>query len=93
MLIGEPGESYNVGNDMQEISMLELAEAVAKIIGNTKVEYAVSKDKNYLTDNPQRRCPVIDKARNQLHFSPEITISEGLQRIISWYRETYNLLK
>ncbi len=33
----------------------------------------------YLVDNPNRRCPNIDKAREHLGYDPRIGIEEGVQ--------------
>ena len=35
---------------------------------------------DYLVDNPNRRCPVITKARDQLGYDPQIAFDEGLRR-------------
>ena len=35
-------------------------------------------------DDPTRRCPVIDRARERLQWSPRIGIEEGLRRTIAW---------
>ena len=45
----------------------------------------VSDDEDYLTDNPNRRCPNIDKARSELDFNPNISLEEGLKRSLIWY--------
>jgi len=39
----------------------------------------------YLVDNPNRRCPNIDKARSHLGYEPGISIEEGLRRSLIWY--------
>jgi nucleoside-diphosphate-sugar epimerase len=89
---GRPGEAYNIGNETPEISMLTLAEMLAvaarDLFGYTgKVVHSVSSDSEYLTDNPQRRCPIIAKAREELGFEPEVPIEEGLRRTLVWYRD------
>ena len=50
-----------------------------------KVVTQASKDKDYLVDNPNRRCPVIEKARKDLGFNPTIELDEGLRRSLIWY--------
>ncbi len=95
LIRGRSGEAYNIGNETPEISMWELAECLAKIgrecFGYSgKVVQKASRDSNYLTDNPQRRCPVIEKARSELGFSPEISLEEGLRRTLSWYKHNQN---
>jgi nucleoside-diphosphate-sugar epimerase len=89
---GRAGEAYNIGNEKPEISMLTLAEMLAAtargLFGYAgKVVHSVSSDSDYLTDNPQRRCPVIAKAREELGFEPEVPIEEGLRRTLVWYRD------
>lgn len=89
---GRAGEAYNIGNETPEISMLTLAEMLASsargLFGYAgKVVHSVSSDSDYLTDNPQRRCPIIAKAREELGFEPEVPIEEGLRRTLVWYRD------
>ncbi len=87
---GRSGEAYNVGVETPEVSMAELAERVAalgrELFGYTgKVVRQQSADKDYLVDNPNRRCPVITKARTELGYDPQVTIDEGLRRSLIWY--------
>jgi nucleoside-diphosphate-sugar epimerase len=89
---GRAGEAYNIGNETPEISMLELAETLAATARELfdysgKVVRNVSGDQEYLTDNPQRRCPVITKAREELGFEPEVDLTEGLRRTLVWYKD------
>lgn len=87
---GGDGEPYNIGSDAPEISIAELAEAVIDI---SKIQFGyrgklvrqVNPDKAYLVDNPNRRCPLIDKARSELGYAPEIPLQEGLRRALIWY--------
>jgi UDP-glucuronate decarboxylase len=87
---GRPGEPYNIGNDKPEISMFDLAETIASV-GRRHFGYQgrvvrrTSEDGNYLTDNPQRRCPVIDKAKADLGFEPVVPLERGIERSIAWY--------
>ena len=89
---GRPGEPYNIGADRPEISMRELAQRMADI-GRDVIGYegdvvlGTSDDPDYLTDNPNRRCPVIDKARTELGYEPEVDLDEGLERALRWYVE------
>jgi nucleoside-diphosphate-sugar epimerase len=51
------------------------------------VVHRPSQDRSYLLDNPQRRCPVIAKARADLGYEPSISFEEGLERSLIWYYE------
>lgn len=87
---GGAGEPYNIGMDRPEISIAELAErlvgAAADLLGyRGKVVLGRSAEADYLIDNPNRRCPAIDKARSQLGFDPKVTVEEGICRSLIWY--------
>ena len=87
---GRDGEAYNIGVDTPEISMADLAQKVVDLARdlfsyNGKVIRQVSSDKDYLIDNPNRRCPVITKAGTELEYHPGISLEEGLRRSLLWY--------
>lgn len=89
---GQNGESYNIGTESPEISVKGLAEMVVaasvEIFGyEGKLVFKTSSDKEYLTDNPNRRCPLIGKAKKHLGYSPTIELEEGLKRSLVWYKE------
>lgn len=87
---GRPGEAYNIGTETPEISVAELArKAIAisrELFGYPgKVVLRKSEDRDYLVDNPNRRCPVVRKARTELGYAPQIPLDEGLRRSLIWY--------
>ena len=89
---GRSGESYNVGMECPEISIKQLAEMVISISTHRfdykgKLVFETSSDKEYLTDNPNRRAPLIDKARRELGYNPLINIEEGLKLSLIWYAD------
>ena len=93
LLSEQDGESFNIGTQEPEISMRRLAEIIASIASkefNTrgvKVIHQRSDDPHYLTDNPQRRCPDIQKAKRLLGYRPRVALEEGLRRSMRWYHE------
>ena len=92
LIRGHDGEPYNIGTESPEISIRTLAEMVVskscELFGyDGKLVFKLSADKEYLTDNPNRRCPTIDKARDHLGYNPTIGIDEGLKRSLIWYKE------
>ena len=89
---GRPGESYNIGIETPEIGVGEFTSVVAKLgrdlFGyNGKVIHKTSEDCAYLTDNPNRRCPNINKARSELGYKPTVSLEDGLSRSLIWYKE------
>lgn len=92
MFRGRNGEAYNIGIETPEISMKQLADMVvsqgADLWGyQGKVVMQSSGDKDYLVDNPNRRCPIIEKARTELGYNPSVDVNEGLRRAMIWYRD------
>jgi UDP-glucuronate decarboxylase len=87
---GRSGEPYNVGTEKPEVSMRDLATKVVEL-GRRYLDYrgtvkiGVADEKDYLVDNPNRRCPIIDKARKELDYNPSVTLEDGLYRMFSWY--------
>ncbi len=92
---GRAGEAYNIGAAAPEVSIAELAErmvsAARALFGyEGSVVRRRSADEDYLADNPNRRCPVIDKAKKELGYDPSISLDEGIRRSLLWYRDNRN---
>jgi UDP-glucuronate decarboxylase len=92
LMRGRPGEAYNIGCGDPEITIDELARRIVaagrELFGYSgSVIRAVSSDPDYLTDNPQRRCPDVKKAGRELGFTAEIPLDEGLRRTLLWYAD------
>lgn len=92
LLKGQSGQAYNVGTPSPEISIRELANRCVSVAEEMfgyegKVVFKNSEDEHYLTDNPNRRCPDITKAKTELEYHPKISLAEGLKRSLLWYRD------
>jgi UDP-glucuronate decarboxylase len=72
----------NIGNP-GEFTMLELAELILKKVGG----------KSKLTfyplpgDDPKQRCPDISLASQELGWKPEISLDQGLDPTIAYFRK------
>jgi UDP-glucuronate decarboxylase len=89
LIRGVPGEAYNVGNPEPEISMVDLAKTIERVLGR-KINYITATyPDSYPADEPQRRCPDIRKAKLQLKYAPEVSLDEGLKRFFAWTDKTY----
>ena len=89
MVRGVPGEAYNIGSPVPEISMLELAEKVRAIVGSQVQIRRIEYPDSYPADEPMRRCPDIRKARLQLGFEPAVALDDGLRRFFAWTDRAY----
>ena len=72
----------NIGNP-NEFTIRQLAELVRDRI-NPNLELI---NKPLPQDDPLQRQPVIDLARQGLSWEPKISLEEGLQPTIDWFRE------
>ena len=59
---------------------------LADVLGVYDV-YGTSPDAEYLSDNPNRRCPDISKARQLLGYAPSIDVHDGVRRYLSFLAE------
>jgi nucleoside-diphosphate-sugar epimerase len=89
---GDAGEAYNIGVERPEIAMRDLATMIVDTARDLfgyrgKVVHRPHQDADYLVDNPNRRCPVIDKARSHLGYSPQVSLADGIRRSLIWYRD------
>ena len=72
----------NLGNP-GEFTMLELAEKVLqKIGGKSKIVY-----RPLPSDDPKMRRPDITVAKRELGWEPKVTLDEGLDHIIAYFRD------
>lgn len=86
-------DTFNIGIDKPEISIRQLAdiycEAGRELFGYTgQALFRVSEDKEYLTHSPNRRCPVIDKARRLLGYAPQIDVRQGVRFFLDFIRQS-----
>lgn len=84
---------YNIGMDRPEISIRRLAEiyqeAGKEIFGYAgEAKFSVSDDKEYLKNNPNRRCPVINKARKLLGYVPQVDVEQGVRYFLEYVKES-----
>ena len=89
MLKGVPGEAYNIGNPVPEISMRNLVERVCTMFGNGSSWELRDYPDGYPSNEPLRRCPDLTKARLHLGYIPRVDLETGLGRFLDWARVVY----
>jgi dTDP-glucose 4,6-dehydratase len=76
----EPGP-INLGNP-EEFAVGDFAKLVLQITGSSsQIEY-----RPLPKDDPTRRRPVINRAKERLGWQPEILVAEGISRMVAWMR-------
>ena len=77
------GQSFNIGDPREPVTMLELAERIRKLTGSrSTIEFVphAGQDVRY-------RSPSIAKAARMLGYAPAHSLDEGLEKRIAWFRE------
>jgi UDP-glucose 4-epimerase len=84
---GAVGEVFNVGNDREEISILELAERVKSRSGSKSRIELIPYEKAYEEgfEDMQRRVPDLSKLRALTGYEPQVTLDEILDRVIEYF--------
>lgn len=82
---------FNIGMDKSEISVRKFAEVYVEagreiFDYSGAVVFSRSEDPQYLTDNPNRRCPSIEKARRILSYNPSICVDDGVRRFLKFLK-------
>lgn len=72
----------NLGNP-GEFTIRELAEKVVKLSGSSS---KVVSGRPLPQDDPLQRCPDIALAKAKLGWQPKVSLDEGLQRTIAWFK-------
>lgn len=83
----------NIGNT-KEITIEQLAktyQTISKIYLNfyPKIIFKKHKDKNYLTDNPERRCPDLRMAKKIIKYKIHTNIENGIKKYLQFLKYEY----
>jgi dTDP-glucose 4,6-dehydratase len=84
LLHSEEHLPVNIGNQ-HEMTILQFAETINQIVGN-KAGIKFVKDARSTRD-PQKRQPDITRARQILKWEPRISLEEGIQKTIPYFKE------
>jgi len=84
---GAVGEVFNVGNDREEITILQLAERVKTRAGSESAIELVPYEKAYEEgfEDMRRRVPDLSKLRALTGYEPRVQLDEILDRVIAYF--------
>lgn len=86
---GEAGGVYNLASGI-ETTIRELAELINRLTGNpSSIALAPARD----WDHSGKRYGDPSKARDELGFQAEMSLSEGLERTIEWTRQNFEWIE
>jgi len=83
---GDIGEAYNVGSDLNNVSVKELAYLIKDILQNKSIVKNSEIEQNKNLGKIKDRMPDISKIR-KLGYEPKIPLDEGLRRMKMHYDE------
>jgi UDP-glucose 4-epimerase len=84
---GAVGEVFNIGNDREEVTILELARRVKARTGSKSEIVMVPYDQAYEEgfEDMQRRVPDVSKVRALTGYEPKVHLDEILDRVIDYF--------
>ncbi len=78
---GLSGETINIGNP-EEVTINELVEVFCRVSGRKKsLSFSPARP-----GDPHRRCPDITKAKKCISWQPSISLHQGIQKTLEFYR-------
>ncbi len=84
---GAVGEVFNVGNDLEEVTILDLARRVKARAASkseiTLVPYEKAYEEGF--EDMQRRVPDLSKLRALTGYEPQVPLDEILDRVIAYF--------
>ena len=83
------GKIFNVGND-HETSIIDLATTIIAMTGSSSTVQHVSYEQRFGKgfEDTKRRIPDVQRARAVLDFNAGVSLQDGLQRTLAWWRAT-----
>lgn len=84
------GQIFNVGND-HETSIIDLATTIIAMTGSSSAVQHISYEQRFGKgfEDTKRRIPDVQRARTVLDFNAGISLQDGLQRTLAWWRATH----
>lgn len=79
-------EILNIGNQSQEISIINLVVLIAKIL-NKNIKIRPTSDTN---GSPKRRCPDVSKIIKMTSYNPKVDLETGIKKTYDWYKDKLN---
>ena len=84
-----PYRIYNIGNNKPEVSVYKIFKILSKIYEKKIFSNYIKHPKSYPLDEPQRRCPNINKAKEHLNYKPKVNLENGLKKFLNWAKKNY----
>ena len=77
---------YNLGNN-KTVELMYLINTIEKNLGKKAKMNLLPMQKGDI----QKSCADIEKAKSDLCYSPNVSIEEGVEKFINWYKQYYRI--
>ncbi len=91
MCFGKSGDAYNIGTNKPEVSVKDIYKILKKIHNKNVKAIFISHPKSYPNDEPQRRCPDLNKAKKDLKYKSKVKLEKGLKYFLDWAKDNYKI--
>jgi dTDP-glucose 4,6-dehydratase len=86
LLNSDETDPVNIGNP-REMTIIQFAHKIIELTSSpSRITFVQPKDVR-IKDDPKVRQPDISKARRVLDWQPQVSLEEGLQKTIEWFRD------
>jgi len=86
LLHADESDPVNIGNP-SEMTILQFAQKVIELTDSSSQVTFVQPEDVRIQDDPKVRQPDISKARRILGWEPKVSLDEGLQKTMEWFRD------
>lgn len=84
LLNGQAGDTYTVGGLTEDISNIDVVRMILGMMGKSENEIEFVEDRK---GHDRRYAVDWTKLKNELGWAPSVTLEEGLEKTIQWYKE------
>jgi len=82
---GKPGEIYNLGTD-EKVRLIDMVDAILEETRSGTKEYTPYPD-NYVVNNFGDYIANYEKIKNNVSWEPKIGLTEGVRRMVEYYKK------
>lgn len=78
------GQTFNIGNQMPEVSIRDVAQLILKIVGKA---LEIDAKPSSSIGSPVRRCPDMKKTYAYIDCAGQVSLEDGIRETFDWYKK------
>ena len=88
LYFGKPGEAYNIGNNIPEVSVKKIYYIFQKI-NDEKLKQILLNIQNHIQMMSLKEDVRFKKAKQHLSYYPKVKLENGLKKFLDWAKVNY----